>query len=451
MLAALAELLADVTATGQGRLVLVRGEAGVGKTALVRRFCEDEQPARVLWGGCDALFTPRPLGPFLDVAHAAGGELDRVATSGAKPYEVAAALMRELEGSAACIVVVEDVHWADEATLDVLRIVARRIEALPALIVATYRDDELDRRHPLRMVLGELAFGQRTARVVVESLSPDCRRSAGGAARRRCRRSLPEDERECVLRHRGARLGRRRGTGHRPRRRARACGEADPGGAGAARGRRRDPAPRRPPAARRARPRGGGVARGMPDLRDVARRAGAGLLLPSRARAPGDRGLAVGASPRRSPPARARGACGCSRRAAGPGEACAPRRGRRRRRRRAAVRARGRRPSRLGGSPSRGRRSVRPGTPGRAGAPAGQAGGASRTPGPRLLPDRPEPRGGDRARGCARLLPPARRPPGGGPRRPFALALPVVSGQGRGGAGGGSPVRRPARAARAQP
>ncbi len=172
-LAALAGLLEDVSATGRGRLVLVRGEAGVGKTALVRRFTADAAPARVLRGTCDPLYTPRPLGPFLDIAHATGGDLERAATSGVKPYEVAAAVMRELEGVEPSVVVVEDVHWADEATLDVLRIVARRVESLPTLIVATYRDDELDRRHPLRRALGELNHGDRTTRLPVEPLSPN--------------------------------------------------------------------------------------------------------------------------------------------------------------------------------------------------------------------------------------------------------------------------------------
>ena len=172
-LAALAGLLEDVSATGHGRLVLVRGEAGVGKTALVRRFTDDAAPVRVLRGTCDPLYTPRPLGPFLDIAHTTGGELERAATGGVKPYEVAAALMRELEGAAPSVVLIEDVHWADEATLDVLRIVARRVETLPVLIVATYRDDELDRRHPLRRALGELNHGDRTTRLAVEPLSPE--------------------------------------------------------------------------------------------------------------------------------------------------------------------------------------------------------------------------------------------------------------------------------------
>jgi DNA-binding CsgD family transcriptional regulator/tetratricopeptide (TPR) repeat protein len=172
-LAALDDSLAAVVASRRGRIVLVRGESGVGKTALVRRFCDAQRPTSVLWGLCDALFTPRPLGPFLDIARDAGGELARVVARGARPYEVADTLMRELAGPGWRIVVVEDVHWADEATLDVLRIVARRVETLPVLVVATYRNDELARLHPLRSLLGELRFGERVARIDVEPLSPE--------------------------------------------------------------------------------------------------------------------------------------------------------------------------------------------------------------------------------------------------------------------------------------
>jgi DNA-binding CsgD family transcriptional regulator len=169
----LADSLVAVVADGSGRLVLIRGEAGVGKTALVRSCCDEQQRARVLWGSCDALFTPRPLGPFLDVARTLGGEVERVADGRPKPYEFAEALMAELRGPSPTVVVIEDVHWADEATLDVLRIVARRLETLPVLIVATFRDDELDRGHPLRVLLGEAALGERSTRVELRSLSLD--------------------------------------------------------------------------------------------------------------------------------------------------------------------------------------------------------------------------------------------------------------------------------------
>ena len=159
-LAVLDECLGMVRASSRGCLVLVSGEAGIGKTALLRRFCEASGgSARVLWGGCDSLFTPRALGPLLDIAQLTGGELARSLESGARPSVVAAVLMREAGRRAPTIVVFEDVHWADEATLDVLGLLGRRIESFPALLVATYRD-ELDRAHPLRVVLGELPSGR---------------------------------------------------------------------------------------------------------------------------------------------------------------------------------------------------------------------------------------------------------------------------------------------------
>jgi ATP/maltotriose-dependent transcriptional regulator MalT len=154
--AVLEENLRAVRDSSRGRLVLVTGEAGIGKTTLLRRFCEASGGgARVLWGGCDSLFTPRALGPLLDIAESTGGELARSLESGARPSDVATALMREAGRRAPAVVVFEDVHWADEATLDVLELLGRRIEGFPALLVATYRD-ELDRAHPLRAVLGEL-------------------------------------------------------------------------------------------------------------------------------------------------------------------------------------------------------------------------------------------------------------------------------------------------------
>jgi DNA-binding CsgD family transcriptional regulator len=171
-LRALEESLEAVRRTGLGRVVFVSGEAGVGKTALLREFrAVLGRSVRVLWGGCDALFTPRPLGPLLAMADMAGSDLQDIVHSTVMPHEVAAALVNELRTGGTTVFVLEDVHWADEATLDVLRLLARRVETFPALVVASFRDDELDRAHPLRVLLGELATSQVLRRVKLAPLS----------------------------------------------------------------------------------------------------------------------------------------------------------------------------------------------------------------------------------------------------------------------------------------
>jgi class 3 adenylate cyclase/tetratricopeptide (TPR) repeat protein len=173
-ISALAESLGDVARSRRGRLVSVTGEAGVGKTSLLRRFCAGQHEApRLVWGACDPLFTPRPLGPLVDVAEATGGELLHVVDEGAKPQAVAAALIRELAVRGPTVLVLEDLHWADEATLDVIALLGRKIETVPALAVLTYRDDELDRRHPLRIVLGAFARARALRRVDLAPLSRD--------------------------------------------------------------------------------------------------------------------------------------------------------------------------------------------------------------------------------------------------------------------------------------
>lgn len=166
------EILDDAFASaleGSGQLVVIGGEAGVGKTILVSHFCAEQQ-ARVLWGTCDALFTPRPLGPLLDVAEMLGGSLEATASAGALPHDVARELTRELEREPT-VLVLDDLHWADEATLDVLTLLGRRIARLPALILGMYRDDEVGRTHPLQIVLGELATTRALRRLRVEPLS----------------------------------------------------------------------------------------------------------------------------------------------------------------------------------------------------------------------------------------------------------------------------------------
>lgn len=170
-ISALREYLREVAA-GSGRLVAISGEAGVGKTALLRRFCvEQADSAQVLWGNCDVLFTPRPLGPLFEIAEATGGELAGLVSSGAKTHEVVAALVREVARRSPTVIVLEDVHNADGATLDVIRVLGRRVGAIRALVLVTYREEELAAWHPLRIVLGELVGVHAVERHSIEPLS----------------------------------------------------------------------------------------------------------------------------------------------------------------------------------------------------------------------------------------------------------------------------------------
>jgi predicted ATPase len=169
---ALGGWLAEARA-GRGRLVLVGGEAGVGKTTLVEAFAARHRPAaRVLVGACDPLTTPRPLGPLADVAPALGGRLEGLLRQQAPRERLFPALLERLQAAgAATVLVVEDAHRADAATLDLLRYLARRLGAAPVLLVVTYRDDQLGPAHPLRLVAGDLATSAVVRRLRLTPLS----------------------------------------------------------------------------------------------------------------------------------------------------------------------------------------------------------------------------------------------------------------------------------------
>ncbi len=167
----LSELLRTAT-TGQGRTVVISGEAGIGKTALVEQFvnrCEAKQ----LWGACEALFTPRPLGPLYDIAAQAQGSLATLMGREKDRPALFSAFLEELQKSPTpTVVVFEDVHWADEATLDLIKFLGRRIPHLPVLFLVTYRDTELSPDHPLRSVIGDLP-GKAVTRLRLAPLSED--------------------------------------------------------------------------------------------------------------------------------------------------------------------------------------------------------------------------------------------------------------------------------------
>ncbi|HEX6328404.1 MAG TPA: AAA family ATPase [Jiangellaceae bacterium] len=162
-LAALAAAERDA-ARGQGSLVLVTGEAGAGKTALLRRFAQ-QSGARFAWGMCDELVTPRPLGPFRDMFAHLNGQPD--------PNGFFDAVLRELNAMPhPAVAIVEDAHWADRATLDAIRFIGRRISRVRALLVVTYRDDEVAPDHSLRLSLGAVPADD-VRRIPVGPLSKD--------------------------------------------------------------------------------------------------------------------------------------------------------------------------------------------------------------------------------------------------------------------------------------
>jgi DNA-binding CsgD family transcriptional regulator len=173
---ALADYAQDA-ASGNGRLVVVTGEAGIGKTTLIDAFRASRSDMRWLWGACDGGFTPRPLGPLYDMASTAGGRLHALRAGDTDRNELFAAFLDLLAegtpGKGPTGVVVEDLHWADEATLDWLTHVSRRLSGLPALVVATCRDDEPGEDALLADVMGRLAGHASTRRVTLPRLTPE--------------------------------------------------------------------------------------------------------------------------------------------------------------------------------------------------------------------------------------------------------------------------------------
>jgi len=173
-LQALNSALSQVKAReGQGCVALVYGEAGIGKTSLVEHFLDEHKARwRILQGVCDSLFTPRPLGPLHDIALQTQGQLPSLLDSESKRTAIFSACLNELQQQAT-ILVIEDVHWADEATLDLLKYLGRRIRQTISLMILTYRDDEVGADHPLRILLGDLASSHALHRIPVTHLSKD--------------------------------------------------------------------------------------------------------------------------------------------------------------------------------------------------------------------------------------------------------------------------------------
>jgi DNA-binding CsgD family transcriptional regulator/tetratricopeptide (TPR) repeat protein len=139
----------------RGRLVLLRGEAGVGKSSVIEAFTTGRE-RRVLLGMCDPVLPPRPLAPVFDIALKVRGVLE-AALSDPDRHRIVSAFLAVLRAEGGpWIVVFEDVQWADEATLEILRVVGRRVAQLRALVIATFRHEEVGPDHPLSVALGDI-------------------------------------------------------------------------------------------------------------------------------------------------------------------------------------------------------------------------------------------------------------------------------------------------------
>ena len=171
-LAALGTWLEATRNDRHGRIVFVGGEAGVRQDVAVAAV-RDEQAGsvRILWVAAPRCTRRGRSGRSSISPRSPGATLEELVESDTKPHQVVRALVDELRAPRPTIVVLEDLHWADEATLDALSLLGRRIDAVPALAVASYRDDGLGRDHPLRILLGELGTAKTIDRLRVEPLS----------------------------------------------------------------------------------------------------------------------------------------------------------------------------------------------------------------------------------------------------------------------------------------
>jgi DNA-binding CsgD family transcriptional regulator len=127
--------------------------------------------ARILWGACEPLLTPSPLAPFAEFAPSCARNFQELLERATTPHEISLGLVRELRRKEPTILVLEDVHWADDATLDVLRLLGRSHGTVPALVLMSFRDTELGRFHPLRRALGELGSSESIRRLRLAPLS----------------------------------------------------------------------------------------------------------------------------------------------------------------------------------------------------------------------------------------------------------------------------------------
>ncbi|KRE33538.1 LuxR family transcriptional regulator [Mycobacterium sp. Soil538] len=158
---------------GRGGAVMVCGESGAGKTTFVEEFVRGlADGTRVLWGACDPLSTPRPLGPLLDLAHGLSATTRQQLVESTQPYDIFVSVFGDLR-SQPSVLVLDDLQWADQGTLDLCRFLLRRAAQSSLLTIGILRDDELGVTHPLRGLLGDVARSPHAQSLTVPPLSVD--------------------------------------------------------------------------------------------------------------------------------------------------------------------------------------------------------------------------------------------------------------------------------------
>jgi len=156
---------------GRGGMVVVSGESGAGKTTLLQIFADDAgTDAPVLWGSCDPLSTPRPLGPFVDLADDLGDAVKEMLRGAGQPHEIFTAVFEHLRVTPS-VLIVDDLHWADQGTIDLLRFLLRRIRVTSSLVLGAMREDEVGPDHPVRSLLGDVARSPDADNVALQPLS----------------------------------------------------------------------------------------------------------------------------------------------------------------------------------------------------------------------------------------------------------------------------------------
>lgn len=162
---------AERAQAGHGSVALVVGEAGAGKTSFVNAFVSRRpDDVRLLWGNCDPLPTPRPLGPIVDVSADLSERTRAVLADAEHAYDMFDAVFDDLR-SAPSILVIDDLHWADQGTVDLLRFVLRRVQRSSSLLILTARGDEVDVDSHVQQLLGDISRSPAATSIPLPPLS----------------------------------------------------------------------------------------------------------------------------------------------------------------------------------------------------------------------------------------------------------------------------------------